>query len=65
MPTGGLTAERIDAVVTAHELDEKGGDAATAFAMDVISMIIERHLSRSETGCGLELLSHLRHDRCR
>ena len=59
-----LTAERIGAVVTAHALNERGGDAATAFAMDVINMMIERHLSPSETACALELLGHLRHDRC-
>ena len=65
MPKQGLTTERIDAVVSAHSLNEKSGDAATGFAMDVINMIIERHLSKAETACALELLSHLRDDKCR
>lgn len=65
MTINGLTPDRIDAVVTAHALDLKGGEAATALALDVIKMIIERRLTRSETACGLELLSHLRSDRCK
>ena len=65
MATNGLSPERIEAVVTAHSLDEKEGDAATAFALDMINMILERHLSQRETACALELLSHLRHDKCR
>ena len=63
MPNGGLTSERIDAVVGAHRLDGKSGDAATAFALDVINIMIERHLSRSEVACALELLQHLRDDK--
>jgi hypothetical protein len=59
-----LSAERISAVVGAHQLDEKEGDAATAFALDMINMILERHLSREETACALELLAHLRKDLC-
>jgi hypothetical protein len=60
----GLTTGRIDAVVALHSLDPKGSEAATAFALDVIKMILERHLTPSETACGLELLSHLRKDKC-
>ena len=65
MAINGITPARIDAVVTAHALDPKGGEAATALALDVIKMILERRLTRSETACGLELLSHLRMDKCR
>ncbi len=62
MSTRGLTTERIEAVVRAHALDKKSADVATAFALDVINMIIERHLSPAQTACALELLSHLRRD---
>ncbi len=60
----GLTVERISAVVEAHHLNENEGDAATAFALDMINIIRERHLSREATACALELLAHLRNDLC-
>jgi hypothetical protein len=60
----GLSAERISAVVDAHQLNEQEGDAATAFALDMIDRILERHLSREVTACALELLAHLRKDLC-
>jgi hypothetical protein len=58
------TSER---VVDAHALDTKSANAATALALDVIDMIIEhieRRLSPEETACALEILRHLRKDRC-
>jgi len=60
----GLNQERIHTVVLAHRLTEQQSDAATAFALDVIQLMIERKLSRTETACALELLAHLRNDLC-
>ena len=60
----GLTAERIGRVVDAHKLTESESDAATKFALDVINMMVERHLSGAQTACALELLAHLRNDLC-
>jgi CBS-domain-containing membrane protein len=64
MATGRLTVEGIGKVVDAHALDTKSANAATALALDVIDMIIERCLSPEETACALEILRHLRQDRC-
>ncbi len=60
----GLTPERIGTVVDAHKLNETESDTASKFALDVINMMIERHLSKVETACALELLAHLRNDLC-
>jgi hypothetical protein len=59
-----LTSERIDEVVKAHKLTHEEGDGATKLAMDVINMVLERHLSKRATACAMEILSHLRDDRC-
>jgi hypothetical protein len=60
----GLTEERIGSVVQAHDLTPEEADVATAFALDVIKIMLERHLSCTETACALKLLAHLRNDLC-
>lgn len=60
----GKQFERIDQIVEAHGLDKSEADAATKVARDVINIMLERHLSAG-TAYGLELLAHLRNDRCR
>jgi hypothetical protein len=59
-----LTSERIGQVVDSHKLSEAEGNAATELALDVLNMMVERHLSATEIACALELLAHLRNDRC-
>jgi hypothetical protein len=60
-----LTPERISYVVDAHKLSKAEGDAATKFALDVINIMVERHLTATEVACALELLAHLRNDLAR
>jgi hypothetical protein len=60
-----LTPQRISYVVDAHKLSEVEGDAATKFALDMINIMVERHLTAPEVACALEILAHLRNDRVR
>ena len=46
--------------VNAHNLSEADDDAATKFALHLLNMILERHLSAMEVACALESLAHLR-----
>jgi hypothetical protein len=43
-----LTSERIGQVVDSHKLSEAEGNAATELALDVLNMMVERHLSATE-----------------
>jgi hypothetical protein len=59
-----LTKERIAAVVDAHHLDKEEADAATSAASHIINMFVEWNMSPESVAGVMELLAHLRHDRC-